>query len=114
MSLDLQIFAEFLPANLEDSPLLTVVEMLQRHGWNLARKIDPPSARKIDPPGFQNGRSGQERQACLTRLFGPSLSSSTHGSGSSRHSSRKSASGGSDGLIAPPSSARLGRSGSTR
>ena len=64
--------------------------------------------------GLEDGRSGQERQASITRPFGPSSSSSTRGSGSSRRSSRKCGSGGRAGRAAPPSSAPPGRSGPTR
>ena len=47
--------------------------------------------------GSEDGHSGQERQTLFTRTFDPSSSSSTPGSGSSRHSSRKWRSGGSGG-----------------
>ena len=50
----------------------------------------------------------------LTHSSCPAWSSSTPGSGSFRHSSRRCGSGASDGPEAPPSSARPGRPGPTR
>src|SRR5512135_1868631 len=47
--------------------------------------------------GLQDSRSGQDRQLWFIRPSGPSWPSSTRGSGSSRRSSRKCDSGGSDG-----------------
>jgi hypothetical protein len=91
---------------------------LAREWWpqsgNGRVKVTHPGRLILTHLGLQNGRSGQERQPQVTRPFGPSLLSSTRGTGSSRHSSRKCSSGGSVGRAAPPSSAPPGRSGSTR
>jgi hypothetical protein len=62
---------------------------------------------------FQNGRSGQEWQLGFTPISCSSWISSTRESGSSRHSSQKCGSGGSDGPRALRSFAHPGRSDST-
>ena len=63
---------------------------------------------------LQDSRSGQGRQFRFTPPFGSSWTSSTRESGSSRRSSRRSGNDASGGPKAPRSSARPGRSGSTR
>ena len=63
---------------------------------------------------LQDSRSGQGRQFRFTPPFGSSSTSSTRESGSSRRSSRRSGNDASGGPKAPRSSARPGRSGSTR
>ena len=64
--------------------------------------------------GLQDSRLGQERQPGFTPPCDSSWTSSTHGSDSSRRSSRGCGSGGSAGPKARRSSARPGRSGPTR
>ena len=63
---------------------------------------------------LQDSRSGQGRQFRFTPPFGSFGTSSTRESGSSRRSSRRSGNDASGGPKAPRSSARPGRSGSTR
>jgi hypothetical protein len=96
-----------------ESPIAEVPRWQDEDGGNGRVKLTHPGRLILTHLGLQNGRSGQERHTQVTRPFGPSLLSSTRGTGSSRHSSRKCGSGGSVGRAVPQSSVPPGRSGST-
>ena len=84
------------------------------HAGNEREVLTHPERLILTHLVLQDSRSGQGRQFRFTPPFGSSWTSSTRESGSSRRSSRRSGNDASGGPKAPRSSARPGRSGSTR
>ena len=82
--------------------------------WKWREVLTHPERLILTHLVLQDSRSGQGRQFRFTPPFGSSWTSSTRESGSSRRSSRRSGNDASGGPKAPRSSARPGRSGSTR
>jgi hypothetical protein len=76
--------------------------------------LTPPERVILTPWLLKMAVLGRNGNAPLTPISGPSSISSTRGSGSSRHSSRKCGSGGRVGPAVLQSSARPGRSGPSR
>ena len=95
-------------------PGLELLWGFRRPGGNEREVLTHPERLILTHLVLQDSRSGQGRQLRFTPPFGSSWTSSTRESGSSRRSSRRSGNDASGGPKAPRSSARPGRSGSTR